>query len=170
MNRLELHDPRWAELRGGYRTPENFPELLRDLSGAPTPELWDALHHQGDVDLGSYASLPYLLDAAENATAQDQVEWIALSALILALRHAERNPQPPPWLAEQIRHSEDRLLRIALAALAQKEERNESSLAVLLGAVAVAQGQARLGNVLLDWQEDGLCMSCGEVSIPGYIL
>lgn len=169
MNRLELNDPRWAELHGGYRTPEHFAELLRDLSGAPTPELWDALHHQGDVDLGSYASLPYLLDAAENAEPEDRTDWILLSALILALRHTERNPEPPAWLREQLAESETRLLPLALSALTATDDLDEDTLAGLLGAVAVARGQAPLGRVLLDWQPEGICEACGEtVTVAGY--
>ena len=119
--------------------------------------------------LGSSASVPYLVDAAERASPEERREWLILTALILALRQSERNPEPPAWLAEQLTASEPRLLALALAALAEPGEEDESTLAALLGAVAVAKGHSPLGRVLLDWQPEGLCGSCGEtVMLAGY--
>jgi hypothetical protein len=53
---LPLGDPRWNELPGGYGTPFDPSDLLRRLEGGKKAwdELWQELHHQGDVGVASY--------------------------------------------------------------------------------------------------------------------
>jgi hypothetical protein len=63
---LDFDDSRWKGLKGGYRIPYDPRPVLRnleegkDLSDAWS-ELWDELHHQGDVDVASYAAVPHLV-------------------------------------------------------------------------------------------------------------
>ena len=63
---LSLDDNRWNNLTGGYRIQFDPRPLLAKLeSGRDTAtnwhELWDELHHQGDVGEASYASVPHLV-------------------------------------------------------------------------------------------------------------
>jgi hypothetical protein len=63
---LSYDDPRWKELKGGYKTPYDPTKVLRKLESAGDPkplweELWDQLHHQGDVGESSYATVPHLV-------------------------------------------------------------------------------------------------------------
>jgi hypothetical protein len=60
---LGLDDGKWKTLLGGYRKPYNPVPILQKLKEqgnveACWEELWNELHHQGDVDLASYASVP----------------------------------------------------------------------------------------------------------------
>lgn len=63
---LSFDDNRWADLRGGYRIPFDprpflkMLETVQDTSGA-WHELWEGLHHQGNVGEASYAAVPHLV-------------------------------------------------------------------------------------------------------------
>ncbi len=64
---LSLDDPRWSTLEGGYKViydPRPALELLR--AGGRTEEawseLWNELHHQGDIGSASYAAVPHIID------------------------------------------------------------------------------------------------------------
>ncbi|MGH9342186.1 MAG: hypothetical protein ACRD19_00260 [Terriglobia bacterium] len=61
-------------------------------------ELWDNLHHQGDVDFASYAALPYVLAAHR---LQGMPEWnaYALAGTIELCRNGDWNRALPGWLA-----------------------------------------------------------------------
>ena len=168
MPRLSLSDPRWPDLLGGYRTPGDFPALLAALADDPsdTADLWDALHHQEDVDSGSYAALPYLLDVAKAQAPAERGELLGLAALVLALSEADRNPDPPIWMAAQMEKDRQRLGKLALATLGALAEADETTVSGLLGCVAVAKGQASLGHLLLDWQEEWHCSECGAEMVP----
>jgi hypothetical protein len=68
---LALDDPRWNTLQGGYRMPFDPRPLIRKLQDnqdaqATWEELWDELHHQGDVGDASYTAVPLLVDVAAN--------------------------------------------------------------------------------------------------------
>ena len=63
---LSLNDERWQNLDGGYRTQFDPTSLLSQLesgqgSKAAWHELWEGLHHQGDVGEASYAAVPHLV-------------------------------------------------------------------------------------------------------------
>jgi hypothetical protein len=63
---LSLDDDRWNQLTGGRRTPCDPRPLLAKLEADDDtkevlPNLWDELHHQGDVDEASYACVPHLV-------------------------------------------------------------------------------------------------------------
>ncbi|WP_147364076.1 hypothetical protein [Deinococcus cavernae] len=166
MARIPLDDSRWSDLLGGYGTNENFPKLIAEMMEDETPssDLWDALHHQGDVNLGSYAALPYILDRTEQLEPAQRTEFLGLAGTILALSEAERNPKPEGEIAAQMQAAHVRLGTLALEALQATQETDEYLLGILLGSVAVAKGHARLGNVLLDWT--GECPECGATLDP----
>jgi hypothetical protein len=59
---LSFDDERWNHLKGGYKTPfDPRPSLQKLESQQDTAtawrDLWEDLHHQGDVGDASYASL-----------------------------------------------------------------------------------------------------------------
>jgi hypothetical protein len=60
---LPLDDPRWKILTGGYRVPYDVSVPLGKLfeqgeSKELWDELWQELHHQGDIGPASYAAVP----------------------------------------------------------------------------------------------------------------
>jgi hypothetical protein len=63
---ITLEDARWSNLTGGYRTPLDPRPLLKRLeTDSDTTEvwqeLWDELHHQGDIGEASFAAVPFLV-------------------------------------------------------------------------------------------------------------
>ena len=67
---LSLDDPRWRTLRGGYRVPYDPTPALRRLAAEwvnepAWEELWNELHHQGDLDEASYAALTVIVNLAQ---------------------------------------------------------------------------------------------------------
>jgi hypothetical protein len=91
---ITLEDNLWKELKGGYKTPYDASSALKRLERTSDKqeidrifeELWDELHHQGDVELASYLALPQLVRIAKN---KNLFDWnvLALSATIEQQRH-----------------------------------------------------------------------------------
>lgn len=174
---LTLDDPRWSSLQGGYRLPYDATPALRRLADDWTDrsaweELWNELHHQGDVGEASYAALPVLVELARGA---DERGWkvYALAVTIETERHATRNPPLPSWLATDYRQAWARLADLALEDLRTARDRDliRSALAV----VALARGDVKLGAVLAgmddaeidDWVDDRTGWSDGYRSDDG---
>jgi hypothetical protein len=64
---VKYDDPRWRALKGGYREIyDPTPALARLESGVALgeawEELWNELHHQGDVGEASYTVVPGLVE------------------------------------------------------------------------------------------------------------
>src|SRR3954462_890074 len=73
-------DARWRELRLGYRTPYGPRKALLSLErgtdvSAARGELWEELHHQGDVGVASYAAVRHLVRIRADAGRG----WVGLS-------------------------------------------------------------------------------------------
>jgi len=98
---LSLEDEKWKELQGGYRCRYDASVALRSLqSGIDVwGELWNELHHQGDVGLASYAAIPHLVQIAGGAALRDW-NFYGLVATIEVERHRRENPALPSWLAD----------------------------------------------------------------------
>ena len=83
----------WSSLEGGYRVPYDPSDcLLKLLAGDPEGalnELYENLHHQGDVGTASYASVPTLVECG----------CLDLVAIIEIARLQNPNPDIPDWLA-----------------------------------------------------------------------
>ena len=59
---IAFDDKRWEGLKGGYKVLYDPRPALRELeSGSPVEpiwkELWEDLHHQGDIGEASYCSV-----------------------------------------------------------------------------------------------------------------
>ena len=85
----------WSNLTDGYRTPLDPRPLLAKLEiGQDTDktwnELWEELHHQGDVGGASYAAVPFLVDIYRK---QGVIDWntYALVATIESARTQGNN-------------------------------------------------------------------------------
>ena len=101
---LDLDSEKWKTLEGGYRLLYDASVPLRRLESCSEPdeeiikELWNELHHQGDIGVASYAALPVLYRIYR------EKNWIdfnipALAATIENSRQAGHNPSVPDWLA-----------------------------------------------------------------------
>lgn len=96
---LNLDDPKWKELNGGYRTPYDASIALRELEAGEDAwdELWQELHHQGDVGEASYAAVPHLVRIAGAASEIDR-NLFSLVATIEIERHRGGNPGRAPFV------------------------------------------------------------------------
>ncbi|WP_426753543.1 hypothetical protein [Myxococcus sp. Y35] len=144
---LALDDPRWKTLNGGYRIPYDASDVLRQLEAGEDvwDELWDELHHQGDVGEASYAAVPHLVRIASAATQVDR-NLYSLLATIEIERHRPQNPPLPTWCQESYAKAWEEVLELALKDVRTAEE--ESGIQTLLGVIAVARGQLKLGTLL----------------------
>jgi hypothetical protein len=101
---LSFEDQRWNDLKGGYKMPYDPRPALRNLeqqqnAGAAWEELWEELHHQGDVGDASYAAVAELVIIQRTRSAAD---WnlYAMVAIIELARTESQNPHVPDWLSE----------------------------------------------------------------------
>ena len=151
---LSLTDTRWHSLKGGYRVPYDSSDALRRLEQGRDvwDELWQELHHQGDVGEASYAAVPQIVRICGNAARRD---WnpCALAALIEVERHRTSNPPIPYWLTADYSAAWRDLETLALKDLRGASDKDliQSALAV----IALARGQLQLG-AFLRWIDDSV--------------
>jgi hypothetical protein len=149
---LQLNDPRWPELLGGYGIPYDASVPIREMeAGDPVwDELWDNLHHQGEVGEASYAALPHLVRISEARG----TDWnlYALAATIEVERHRTANPPLPDWLEGSYAAAFDRLVRLALRDLAETSD--PDMLRSALSVVPLGRGDVKLGAMLKFMDED----------------
>lgn len=115
---LALDDPRWSELVDGCRETYDARPLLQCLAknndaGLCWKQIWDRLHHQGDVDSASYAVLPYLVINARDG----QRDWnlYGFAATVIAQAGRQGNPAVPGFLEQGMREAEIELFEMAVA-------------------------------------------------------
>jgi hypothetical protein len=155
---LSLEDETWSQLRGGYRQPYDPRGAFRrleqgdDFEGAWL-ELWENLHHQGDVGDASYAAVPHLVRIH---AARRVPDWnvYALVAVIEESRLDGRNPPLPA----RLRPAYEAAWR-ELATIGCQELVNAGSAELvcsIIGVIAMAKGQRTLGRLAATFTEDEL--------------
>ncbi|MDJ0973509.1 MAG: barstar family protein [Planctomycetota bacterium] len=169
---LPLDDPRWQELQGAYRAPyDPRPALLRlatdDRTEAAWKELWDALHHQGNVDVASYAAVPHIVRIL---AARNVPDWhpYALVSVIELERHRPSNPALPDWLQEGYEAAWLRLMGLALYELEGVDDPLVSR--CILGALAVAKGLHARARLFLDMSDDEVLERVTQEAPPELVL
>ena len=156
---IELDDPIWKTLNGGYRVPYDASVRLRELKAGVSDreeiwdELFDELHHQRDVDLASYAAVPHLVKICAE---QQILEWelFTLVATIEECRIFGENPELPDSMAGDY-HSAIKALAAYGASKCSgnwPEELTQSYLAV----TAFAAGLVNAGRFLTVFSDDML--------------
>jgi hypothetical protein len=155
---LALNDQRWATLLGGYRVlydPRSALARLQNSQNAAAvwSELWNELHHQGDVDLASYAAVPHLVGIYESRPSQDWNVYAIVGTIELA-RGQRKNPDVPSWLADGYFLSIQDLARLGLQELAGSS--NPELVRAVLSLVALAKGARTHAKFLLNYSEDEL--------------
>jgi hypothetical protein len=159
---LGYDDPKWNEMQGGYKVAYNPTSALKKLEGgtdvqAAWDELWNGLHHQGDVGEASYAAVPHLVRIQKETR---RLDWnlYAMVSTIETERHAKNNPPLPPWLEVAYRHAMGDLVACGLEDLRAAEE--PIAVRAIIGAVALAKGALMLGALIssLDQSEIEACL------------
>jgi hypothetical protein len=141
---LPLNDPTWKRLRGGYKVPYDASVPLSRLERGDDvwDELWQELHHQGDVGEASYASVPHLVRIGASLTNRDWNVY-ALVSTIEVERHRKSNPPVPEWVRADYEKALTDLLALGLMDLGRTED--ALTMRSILGAVALARGALKLG-------------------------
>lgn len=141
---LELNDPRWKALRGGYKVSYDASAALSRMERGENvwDELWKELHHQGDLGEASYAAVPHLVRIA-GANGERDWNFYGLVSTIEVERHRLANPQLPDWLVADYGDAWSQVLDLALADL--RRPKDPLTVRAMLGAIALAKQHLKLG-------------------------
>lgn len=153
---LSFDDPRWPQLRAGYRVPVDLRPALRALESGSELEaawdgLWQELYHQGDIGEGSFAAVPHLV-RMYRSRASGHWNTYALAATIELARNRNGNPDVPDWLGHGYFAALRELASIGARQLPMCSDKE--TLRAILGLVAVVQGARVYGRVLVEFTED----------------
>jgi hypothetical protein len=155
---LALDDNRWNGLKGGYRTRFDPRPLLGQLESERDTEtvwqaLWDELHHQGDVDEASYASIPHLVRIHRR---RGVIDWntYAMVAIIELARPERKNPELPKWLQEEYFRALGELAEIGASEILRTKEPETAR--AILSVISIAKGLRTHGRLLVKYSEDEL--------------
>ncbi len=122
-------------------------------TGAAWNELWDELHHQGDVDEASYVAVPLIVDVLEKRGGTDWNPY-AIVAIIELERGQRNNPEVPSWLSDEYFAAIQRLADIGIRELAAS--RDPDTVRAILSIITLAKGLRMQAKFLIDYTEDEL--------------
>ena len=155
---LSFDDDRWNHLMGGYKNLFDPRPWLRKLenqqdTAAAWRELWDELHHQGDVGDASYAAVPELVRIHRAGGAAD---WnlYAMVAIIELARSESKNPDVPEWLRDEYLRSIQELAEIGTKDILSAGDADTKR--AILSVIAIAKGLRTHGKFLVAYSEDEL--------------
>jgi hypothetical protein len=155
---MTFDDGRWIGLKGGYGMAfDPRPLLVKLESGLDVDhvwgELWDELHHQGDVGEASFAAVPHL---ARIYRERGGLGWntYAIVAIIELRRNEGKNPDVPDWLRDEYFNAIRDLARIAQSQIETAQESEETR--AMLSIVAIEKGLRVHARFLLEYSEEEL--------------
>lgn len=156
---MDLDNKTWATLSGGYKIPYNASNPLKKLRDtnrhdeikAIFNELWDNLHHQGDVGSASYLAVTQLVPICITKKSLDW-NFIGLCLLIEHCRLKEHNPEVPSEFQNVYFQSLADLERYLL--LNFKSITDQTALRLTLALFATLSGQPGLGRAIESLDED----------------
>jgi hypothetical protein len=157
---MQFDDPRWVTLRGGYRLPYDPRDALRSLERgtdveAAWAELWNELHHQGDVGEASYAAIPHLV-RIHARRAQPDWNIYAIAAVIDEARQCGSNPDLPLWLRQEYEAAWGDLVELGLRDL--RHAQDDVLVRAALAAIALAKRQRTLARMALLTEDERMEM------------
>jgi len=143
-------------MNGGYRVPYDARTALRKVEAGSADseawdELWQELHHQGDVGEASYAAVPHLVRIHRQKGALDWNTYAMVATIELA-RDTESNPKVPAWLEIEYEASIAELAQLGLAELPNVD--NKETVRGILAVVALWKGARTYGRLLIEFSED----------------
>ena len=155
---LELTDLRWPKLKSGRRTAFDVRPLLRRLaSGMGTKlvweQLWDELHHQGDVDDCAYACVPHLVRIYRDSGDLDWNTYAIVGVIELA-RVENNNPKIPVWLEDSYHNAIKELASVGASQILSA--RGPGSVRGILCILALSKGLRTQAGFLINYTDDEL--------------
>ena len=154
---LPLDDPRWPTLLGGRSVPYDPRGAFRQLEAGEVDagwgDLWDGLHHQGNVNQASFASVPHLVRIQLQ---RGRLDWnpYALVATIELARDAPENPPMLEWLRPSYDAALEDLFALAIREFSRAASPTEAQ--ALLSVLALSKGDRRRARILLVYTDDEL--------------
>lgn len=152
---ISLEDARWSKMTGGYKMPFDPRPLLRRLeteqdTARVWQELWEELHHQGDVGDASYAVVPFLVRIYRE---RGVIDWntYAIVATIELARTEAKNPDVPEWIAEDYFQAIRNLAEIGTKEIMQAEAADD--VCAILSVIAIEKGLRTHGKFLVNYSE-----------------
>jgi len=152
---ISLDDPKWENLKGGYRLQYDASPALRQIEeGASVEdaweELWNELHHQGDIGEASLAAVPHLVRIQQAKAEVDRNVYALLSTIEIG-RHRKGNPPLPHWLEQDYHQAWSDVMGLAFRDLLKTHD----PLAVrsILGTLALAKQLVKLGMFIVNTDE-----------------
>ena len=149
----DLQNNIWKTLNGGYKIPFDASIPLTQLQSTNDSkeisdifaELWDNLHHQGDIGEVSYYSVPVLVNICID---KKSIDWnyVGLCVLIENRRLDRHNPPLPTGIEQDYLHSLKRLEQYLIANLNRIKDKIAFQLTLSL--FATLNGQRGLGKVI----------------------
>ena len=148
---MDFSDERWSTLKGGYQTLFDPRKALNILEAggdqeAPWTELWEELHHQGDVGDASFASVPVIARLVTNGVTKDWNSY-ALAATIEEVRQSKPGVAVPEWLHIECAEAWRQLYAAGVAAL--KDAEDEPLICSIMAVLALYKRQPMLVRLAL---------------------
>ena len=144
---IPLYDPKWKLLCGGYKVIYNPSDALSRLEAGENSwdELWENLHHQGDIGEASYAVVPHLVRIAQEQQKRSW-EYYSLVSTIEIERHRKSNPIIPEWLESDYHLAIQNLRALALVDIVDAS--NPLLTQAIIGVIALSKGLIKLGSLV----------------------
>jgi hypothetical protein len=153
---LSLEDKRWRNLDGGYRTSFDPRPLLSDLKLKTNAkdtwhELWEGLHHQGDVGAASYAAVPHLVRIYRKRRI---IDWntYGIAAVIELARDDGKNPSLPMWLEDDYFQAIRDLAEVG--AVEVLKTKNPEEIRAILSILAISAGARTHAKFLINYSAE----------------
>jgi hypothetical protein len=155
---ISLEDARWSNMTGGYKMPFDPRPLLKRLetdsdTSEVWHELWDELHHQGDVGEASFAAVPFLVRSYRKRGVLDWNTY-AIVAIIELARKEGKNPDVPRWIEDDYLQAIRELAEIGATEVLQAEAAED--VRAILSIIAIEKGLRVHGKLLVNYSEDEL--------------
>jgi hypothetical protein len=156
---MDLDNKIWQTLNGGYKIPYDVSTLIKILQSTNDntkivnifAELWDNLHHQGDVGLASYLALPQLVAICIDKKSFDW-NFVGLCVLIENCRQADHNPKLPEEFQNEYFDALKKFEQYLLKNF--KSINDPTTLRLTLAFLATVNGQIKLGKAIENLDED----------------
>lgn len=159
---LALDDSRWSSLSHAYGSAQDIPALIEALAKDAGPKtsydsepwfsIWSSLCHQSDVFDASYAAVPHIVEIGCNANDPIDFSFFQFPTAVEVARHNGRGPDVPNDLSEAYFGAIKRLENCI--AKHHEEEWDEETLLSVLAAQALAKGNHRAAEAVMNLDDD----------------
>ena len=156
---MDLDNKIWQTLDGGYKIPFDASIPLKKLQSTTDQkiiadifaDLWDNLHHQGDIGLASYLTLPQLVTICIDKKSFDW-NFVGLCIVIEHCRQTDHNPKLPDEFKSEYFDALKTLEQYLLTNF--KSIKDPTTLRLTLALLATVNGQVELGKAIENLDED----------------